>query len=48
MCGGGRLYCMDLTTVAAFTAAGLALAGVVVNVVWSYRLSSREQLVSRE
>jgi hypothetical protein len=35
---------VTLTTVAAFTAAGLALIGVVVNVFWGYRLSSRAQL----
>jgi hypothetical protein len=39
-----RLSCVDLAAVAAFTAAGLALVGVVVNIVWSYRLSSRVQL----
>jgi hypothetical protein len=35
---------VDLAAVAAFTAAGLALVGVVVNIAWSYRLSSRVQL----
>jgi hypothetical protein len=35
---------VNLTTVAAFTAAGLAFVGVVVNVFWGYRLSSRAQL----
>lgn len=35
---------MDLAAIAAFTAAALSLVGVVVNVVWSYRPSSRGQL----
>lgn len=35
---------MDLAVVAAFTAAGLSLVGVGVNVLWSYRLSRHAQL----
>ena len=35
---------MNLTTIAAFTAAGLALVDVVVNVFWGSRLTSRAQV----
>jgi hypothetical protein len=42
--GSARLSCVDVAAIAALTAAALSLVGVVVNVVWSYRLSSRGQL----
>jgi hypothetical protein len=35
---------VNLAVIAAFTAAALSLIGVIINVVWTYRLSRRTQL----